>query len=287
MRQVSLSSSQHLAPPYNDLGEVIADQPRQMWRKFRRSIGLPSCDEARIFASMIRPLKDIIESRLNRTITHAQASFPSLIALYDEDVWDAFDYVGLIFQEFILWEKTMPDLSANYASQGLYLCKHYKDPDICRVEQRELDKAETGSFSTFNFHLSEEALYLSIPVIRSPYSFNLFGDCHFEGSHLGLRAKWGSDQDAYWDKVEGVLETVVQNCKSVWQYEALHKVFITGSGAQEATFVDIVKKISSKRGTDVEYIMDEPCTLTATGTAELAKRDRYMFPDRPQPSVQA
>lgn len=267
------------------MGEVIDDQPRQMWRKFRRSIGLPSCEEARIFASMIRPLKEIIERRLGRTITHAQASFPSLIALYDEDVWDAFDYVGLIFQEFILWEKTMPDLSANYASQGLYLCKHYKDPSICREEQKELDGYEKGEFSTFNFHLSEEALYISVPMIRSPYSFNLFGDCHYEGARFGLRSKLDSNPEDYWIEVESQLELVLQRCRYVWENQELDRVFITGSGAQETAFVDIVKKVSSTKGINIKYVLGEPFTLTATGTAELAKRDRYMFPDRPQPSV--
>lgn len=208
-----------------------------------------------------------------------------MVALYAEDVWDAFEYVGLIFQEFYLWEKIAPDFSVNYASQGRYLCKNYKDPVLCAEERKKLDSYEKGEFSTFNFHLSDEALYLSIPMIRSPYSFNKFSDCHFEDANLGLKAPPDPSETPYWELVESRIADQLERCKFIWDNQEMHDVFITGRGAGLPEFVEMVKRESSDKGIDVKYTVDKDGLIGARGAAEVAKRDRYMYPDRPHPRV--
>jgi hypothetical protein len=65
----------------------------------------------------------------------------------------------------------------------------------------------------------------------------------------------------------------------------MHKVFVTGEGANEEKFREMVKEICEYKGIDIEFFMDKPTTLTATGTAELAKRDLYLNPGQPHPTV--
>lgn len=74
---------------------------------------------------MMAPLKEAAEKYLGHPITHALPSSPRLIALYPEDVWDAFEYVGLVFQQFVSrnWDRVAIDVAVNYASQGYFLCK--------------------------------------------------------------------------------------------------------------------------------------------------------------------
>lgn len=115
---------------------------------------------------MLRPLKSAVEARLEHTATHALASFPRLVALYPEDMWDAFEHVGLVFQRFIPWPVAMPDFAANYASQGLYMCSDFRNKTACEAEQLEL--ALKNRASTFNFHLSKSALMLTVPSLAAP-----------------------------------------------------------------------------------------------------------------------
>ena len=285
MHHLSLSSSKHLAPPYNNLDEWVRDYPRQKWRRFLRRLGLASCKEASILGSMLKPLKDKAEGQLGHPVTHALASFPSLTALYAEDVWDAFEYVGLVFQQFISWPVTVPDFAANYASQGYYLCKEYKNKTACEKEKEQLDSQPSGVWSTFNFHLSDTTLMLNLPILASPYSYILFEDSKFEDFSLGLRARDSEGEERYWKAVAIRIEMLLEQRKLQWEYTVMQKVFVTGKGIYEERFVEMVQKICEYKGLDVEFFMNEATTLTATGTAELGKRDLYLNPGKPHPSI--
>jgi hypothetical protein len=285
MYRLSLSSSQHLAPPYQDLSEWLRDQPRQKWRSFLRRLGLPSCNEAGIFASMLQPLKEMAEEQLGHPITHGLASFPHLAALYPEDVWDAFEHVGLVFQQFIPWPVVVPDYAANYASQGYFLCKEYKNKSSCEEEQRELNDRNSGEFSTVNFHLSNTSLMLTVPIVRSPYSYQLFDDRRFEDFDMGLRAKATMSEEKYWDAVESRIVYSLEVSRLQWEYWIIQKVFVPGEGVHEKKFVDMVKRVCETKGVNIQFFMNEATTLTATGTAELAKRDLYLNPGKPHPTV--
>jgi hypothetical protein len=282
MYHLSLSSSKHLAPPYNNMNDWFRDYPRQKWRRFLRRLGFPSCKEADILGSMLKPLKEVAEDQLGYPITHALASFPSLQAFYAEDVWDAFEYVGLVFQQFISWPVTLPDFAANYASQGFSLCKEYRNKTACEKEKEELDSS--GQSSTFNFHLSENALMLSVPIIESPYAHLLFSDSRFEDFNLGLRARHMEGEERYWSAVGSRIEVLLEHRRLQWEFYPVYNVFVTGEGVNEERFIEMVKKKCKDKGLDAEFFMDE-ATLTATGTAELAKRDLYLHPGKPHPSV--
>jgi hypothetical protein len=191
----------------------------------------------------------------------------------------------LIFQRFVPWPIVVPDFAASYASKGYFLCKEYKNATECREEQRKLDGWRSGEYSTFNFHLSNTALMLNVPVIRSPYSYNMFDGRRFQDFNLGLRAIESKGAEDYWNAVEFRIEQSLTESKVQWDNWIMHKVFVTGEGVHEERFREMVQKICTYKGIDIEFFMDDDTTLTATGTAELAKRDLYLNPNQPHPTV--
>lgn len=213
--------------------EWLYDYPRQTWRSYLRRFGFPSCSEARILASMMAPLKEAAEKHLGHPITHALPSSPRLIALYPEDVWDAFEYVGLVFQQFVSrnWDRVAIDVAVNYASQGYFLCKNYKDRWGCKEEQAVLDGSKSGAYSTLNLFLMDTVLMFSVPVMISPYQFIMWrAETDFE---LGLEAKEGLGEDNYWDTVETRIEELLKLKEDQLDRQPMSKVFVTGIGAKE------------------------------------------------------
>lgn len=73
----------------------IGDIPRQLLRRARKSVGLPASSDVRDISSMLSQLKTEAEASMKIKITQAVISVPDLVALYDEDIYDAAEYVGL------------------------------------------------------------------------------------------------------------------------------------------------------------------------------------------------
>ena len=56
LQRLSLASSQHLSPPYNNVGESWDDMPRQYLRKARKAVGLPASQDVGRLAKMLSDL---------------------------------------------------------------------------------------------------------------------------------------------------------------------------------------------------------------------------------------
>ena len=82
-------------PPYRDAADAIKDIPRQRLRRERKAQGLPASEDVGTLSVMLRALRDAAESYLGHEISSALAATPNLVALYQEDVDDAFEYLGL------------------------------------------------------------------------------------------------------------------------------------------------------------------------------------------------
>ncbi|KAF2666116.1 hypothetical protein BT63DRAFT_442416 [Microthyrium microscopicum] len=274
------SSSQHTSPPYNDIGEGFRDQPRQMWRGFLKRLGQPSSNEARILGEMLKEIIPEVEDRLGYPITHAAASFPQLIALYSEDIWDAFEWAGLIYQQIIWMSRPIPDFSAAYAGFGFQLCKDYKNPVACQKEQDEIDNRADRE-STVNVLLNDDALMLAWPVMYSPYQYFTSGGNVAQDFNLGLKAS--KSRPDYWNLIGMRLEEFFQATEWKWEVYKPEKVFVYGEGVS-LELLDIVKKACSRKNAHPKLFVDEADTLMlAKGTAELAKRDLYLYPGKPHP----
>lgn len=67
------------------------------WRNWRKSLGLPASNEGGGLSSVIKALKEKTEEVIGNPITKAAASVPIFSAIYDEDLYDAFEYAGMTY----------------------------------------------------------------------------------------------------------------------------------------------------------------------------------------------
>jgi len=91
LQRLSLYSSRHPSPPYDNLGDSWDDMPRQYLRSARKAIGLPASSDVGFLAKMLSDLRASVEERVG-PITSAGVTTLHLVALYDEDLHDAFEY---------------------------------------------------------------------------------------------------------------------------------------------------------------------------------------------------
>jgi hypothetical protein len=83
--------------PYDSIEDIIRDRPRQLRRSARKMLGLPASSDVGELAGMINGLRAAVEKYLGRPISAASITIPHLYALYQEDLEDAFEYLGLIY----------------------------------------------------------------------------------------------------------------------------------------------------------------------------------------------
>ena len=120
--------------PYRDTADLLKDIPRQRLRRERKAQGLPASEDVGTLSVMLQALRDAAESYLGHEISSALAATPNLVALYQEDVDDAFEYVGLKSLDdpnplFRMFHET----AAAAASYGIGLCHDYTDRDQRRI----------------------------------------------------------------------------------------------------------------------------------------------------------
>lgn len=66
----------------------------------------------------------------------AVISYPGIVALYDEDIVDAADYLGVFALKGLHFYQPR-EIVAAYAGHGMGLCDSYKDKDKDKEEYRE------------------------------------------------------------------------------------------------------------------------------------------------------
>lgn len=97
MERLSRESSKHLTPPYGEVGDGIYDYPRQMWRTIRKRFGWPASGDVSTLCSVIDALRCRLLADMppDQTISQVVVSYPPVLALYEEDIRDALEYLRL------------------------------------------------------------------------------------------------------------------------------------------------------------------------------------------------
>jgi hypothetical protein len=261
------------SPPYQKPEEQFNDMPRQEWRRFRKWLGLPASGDVRVLSVMLRDLKDSAEDMLGFEVTSAGASVPQYPAIYDEDIADAFDYIGLEYLQ-ILWNNWFQHTYLTYgnivalAGHDLGLCPDIKNASTCW----------DGSFrdSYFIVHYSKHEVLMS----------------HVETSYMGAYtltqrtarfSNLGSDRvndDYYWY----YLRQTLLMWWSEFRLNPPSTIILTGESAQEPEFKKcVVESMMGIFGIAVPPILDDdPEYVQAKGVAELLRRRKYLpKPTRP------
>ncbi len=271
LHRLSLASSKHPSPPYTNLGESWDDMPRQYLRKARKAIGLPASSDVRHLATLLLNLRAAVEEQVG-PITSAGVTTMNLVALYDEDLHDAFEHVGLEYITFpvgYVGHNILYETSAAYAGYGYGLCTDYKtNPKACDQEQRDM-----ADESVMAVVYTDTVLSVSLSVLRSadalwepPYRYLADFD-------LGYKSISEMDPEAYWGAVGLRLQqTMIENPG----YGRPSKVLLMGDRADGSEFRDTLGKALRAQMEEVPEILGEGAVgVAARGVAEMAKREGY------------
>ncbi|KAI0840948.1 hypothetical protein F5Y06DRAFT_308583 [Hypoxylon sp. FL0890] len=267
MARLSLASSRHLAPPYEDTEEYFDDQPRRAVRNGLKKLGLPASYDVDVLAGVIKQLRSDLESEYHIRVSEAVFTSTHLLALYQDDLMDMADHVGIKYvipkEQFkpILWET-----AAAYAGYGLGLCEHWRDVDRCQRETDDMPK-----INVLVVHYSRTALTTGLVPIRNAVGAFEPDPLHVENFTLGSDAisDYLNPED-YWADVKDVLLNVMRRFPG---YQGPHKIMMTGDMVHNEDFMKFVKEtIEQHRGFVPPILYEEALTAAAKGAAELMRR---------------
>ncbi|KAF7173090.1 hypothetical protein CNMCM6106_007243 [Aspergillus hiratsukae] len=146
---------------------------------------------------MIRELKLKVEDALSVPLATLPivVSTPHLIALYEEDIHDAFDYLGLPFPEDIYKRRSwawVRDTGAALAGYGDYLCSDYRDYEACASEIHSMPLARVISIL-----YTENAVKVLQTSVKSAHIVLGFWDDEDQWT-LGYASR---DEEGHWDRL--------------------------------------------------------------------------------------
>ncbi|KAH9905505.1 hypothetical protein F4778DRAFT_730187 [Xylariomycetidae sp. FL2044] len=263
MLRLSLPSSQHLHRPYDNVGDAISDSLRTLIRDTRKKLGLPASKDVGTLSNMIRALREKAAEFVGEPISAASMSIPHLVALYSEDLYDAFEYLLLSYVEFYPFNGFNPmyTSTAAYAGNGLGLCRHYRDPDACREEE--------SHFNLRRFALSVSYTKTSLTCSQAEFSsaYHILEGPTLEDLRLGSDS---SHEEHYWDSVRDELRYPVVTSPL---QRNITIVLLVGDATDQPTFREVLREVIDEVISGEPEILDrESEFIAARGTAEMGKR---------------
>ena len=242
---------------------------RQLRRKARKTIGLPASPDVGHLAKMLSDLRTLVEEQIGEPIESAGAATLNLVALYPEDLQDAFEYVGLRYLTFPVRYDTLYETSAAYAGYGYGLCSDYTDRITCKQEQVDMP-----SDVVMAVLYTRTALTVSLSVMKSAYYLYEPLDRHLSDFSLGYDARsLSTDEEDYWDAVRAKLEQIM--IKNPY-YERPAEVLLMGDCVCDEKFQRTLQEALGNQMAQLpDILIEDPENVAAKGAAELAKRVSY------------
>lgn len=225
---------------------------------------------------MIKALKEETEKMLGLRITKAAASVPRFPAIYDEDLYDAFEYAGIDYLQ-IKWGENGPawgfltyDTLAALAGHNLSLCADYTNGNSCH------DKDMTEDMDVYLLVTYTQAdLKVSNVVVHGHDLYHT----HDETSlYLGLGNSSSGEQSTDGAYFEEVMDKLVV---PLTQRYSPTKIIYVGDCAHDEVFRSFAdwrfRSYFEQRNEKMPEIIDSDAIYTqAKGVAELARRRLYL-----------
>lgn len=270
LARLSLDSSQHPSPPYENLGDSWDDMPRQYLRKARKAIGRPASSDVGVLADMISQLRTSVEARVGPVLS-AGVTIPHLVAIYDEDLRDAFEYLGLQYTDFydgFPGHHMLYETSAAYAGYGFGLCDDYQDSLACHNQESQLN--DTVAMAIL---YTRTALTLSLSIVKSAYSLWEPSYRYLVDFELGYGMSNGDDDDGYWGEVRKRLGQIMTANP---YYKRPEKVLLMGDCIGVERFQrQLLEVLGDQMEDPPEILRSDSDVVAAVGIAELAKREPF------------
>ena len=244
--------------------------PRQWLRDVRKAIGLPPSNDVGRLAEMISRLREQVEEQIGVRIDSACVTTMHLVALYYEDLHDAFEYAGLTYITFSPGFKyVIYEISAAYAGYGFGPCSDYKDHDACKQEHKNV-AIETVISVLYTRNV------LALSLVKKTSAYYTYEAAHSTDFALGHddRTREGADEEEYWDAVVWKLQQMMNQGRN-WQPD---KVLVVGDCAGDETFPRVLKEVfGSYKKETLEVFSKDSAGVAAKGAAEFAKRRPYLW----------
>lgn len=111
-------------------------------------LGLPAPNDVAALATMLKSLIDLVQDQLGHNITGAVTFGPRFPALYQEDVFDAFSYLGRSpHLKISSWGQPHSQPSAAFAGYGFGLCSHIVPEQRCNDEIGHMPETRVRAIS--------------------------------------------------------------------------------------------------------------------------------------------
>jgi hypothetical protein len=203
-------------------------------------------------------------------VSSAVMAVSHLVALYQDDVQETFEYAGIEYVEPknyfrpVFWET-----AAAYAGYGFGLCEHYTDPELCEAEEKSMP-----SESVFAVHYSRTALTTSLAVMKTAVALWEPDYRHTENFSRGFDTIGdGESEEKYWDAVRDELQAIMVRYQ---HYERPSKILLTGDMALNETFIRVLKEaMMNIMGKVPPIISSDPELIAAKGAAEIGRRNDF------------
>ncbi|RYC59804.1 hypothetical protein CHU98_g6406 [Xylaria longipes] len=262
--RLSLESSKHIHKQYKNVGEEFADYFRQLARRARETMGLPASPDVGRLSKVIKELRTTVELQLGHEISSVTITIPSIVALYEEDLRDAFAHSGLQYVEIYPYfnYRRIYDTGAVYAGYGLR-----PGPTIAGVELSEPTSAQ-GDDREFLLVVQYTRNCLIVSQAEVNGHFYAEEIPHFENFSLGHDSS--HEKEDYWESVE---EAIQKPVKASYIPRRISKVLVHGESSEDPVFAEVLEKaISGLTHDSLPIYRDDPVFVAAKGVAELGRR---------------
>jgi len=232
----------------------------------------------------MKALKEKTEEVLGgqHKICEAAASIPRFPALYDEDLYDAFEYIGMDYLQ-INWDENGSartyltyDTQVALAGHNISLCWDYSSANACHADDlpENLDAYLLVTYTSSDLMVSNIAAH----------THNLYRTFDKTALRLGLGKDSSlrtSNEEEYWNRVrDAVLEPMKIQPEHMY---APTKLIFVGASVEEdfIAFVEsqVQEYLKERNEPRPQTIAQDPMFVQAKGLAELARRR----PSLPQP----
>lgn len=195
-----------------------------------------------------------------------------LVALYQDDVKDAFEYVGIEYIEpKDNFKPVFLESAAANSGYGLGLCEHYTDAEACTAEENEMPE-----LSILAIHYSRIALMTSHYDMKTANGIWEPDYRHQENFTLGYDAVGNSEnEEEYWDDVRAEIVASMAG-RHGYNFEPPDKIILTGDMVLDEKFTRLLNEAVIKVvGKAIPTFSDDPEFVVAKGAAEQMRRNPF------------
>lgn len=213
-----------------------------------------------------------------RKISGAVATIPHLAAMYEEDLADAFEYVGLIYlAQYPYWYgHIFPESGAVYTGNGFGLCSNYIDQVSCEEEFRNPPHQPS--------HENVLSVSYTAGMLTSTWSIESMGFAYPGSDRFkSVNFKLGWDQrdenpndDYYWEAVrDSMIKPALE--ASLYHHTITDKILLHGDHSTDERFQQVLREVVTALENTTEIFELDPVFSAARGAAEMAKRVYWRY----------